>query len=286
MNAVQIRGDAMFMAASIELFLAFVSVLMVFNWRRAARGTLDRNAYVGIRLPRPMRSRAAWVAAHRVAYRWAPLYVLFNLAMGAGLFAAASRGWRLAVAFIGGAGLFVLIVLMCGTALFANRAANAVDAQTDHHRQPRAAGDVVDRVRPQRRISDRHLTILRWVFAAAACAANAVLLGSLIDGYVLALHHQLQPGDNFGIRDDTALACWPRWYAAQIALFSWMLFGYGLVLVGAMGLYVGAAIQRRRPWDIWALVLGTVFVMLPFLIASGIHADSVARAITCPSRPG
>jgi len=86
--------------------------------------------------------------------------------------------------------------------------------------------------------------------------------------------------------DDTALACWPRWYAAQIALFSWMLFGYGLVLVGAMGLYVGAAIQRRRPWDIWALVLGTVFVMLPFLIAAGIHADSVARAITCPSRPG
>lgn len=283
MNAVQIRHDAIFIAASIELFLAFISALMVFNWRRAARGTLDRNAYVGIRLPRPTRSRAAWVAAHRVAYRWAPLYVLANLAMGAGLFAAASRGWRLAVTFIGGTGLFVLILLMCGTAFFANRAANAVDAKTGHHRPP-ATTATVDWARPQRRISEGHRTILRWVFAAAACAANALLLGSLIDGYVLALHHQLQPGDNFGIRDDTALACWPRWYAAQIALFSWMLFGYGLVLVGAMGLYVSAAIQRRPPWEIWALVLGTVFVMLPFLIAAGIHADSVARAITCPTQ--
>jgi hypothetical protein len=46
-------------AGAIELILAFGSALMVVNCRRAARGTLDRNAYVGIRLPRPLRSREA-----------------------------------------------------------------------------------------------------------------------------------------------------------------------------------------------------------------------------------
>jgi hypothetical protein len=59
MNQAQIQGQAIFVAGAIELILAFGSALMVVNWRRAARGTLDRNAYVGIRLPRPLRSREA-----------------------------------------------------------------------------------------------------------------------------------------------------------------------------------------------------------------------------------
>jgi hypothetical protein len=282
MNQAQIQAQAIFMAGAIELILALVSALMVVNWRRAARGTLDRNAYVGIRLPRPLRSREAWVAANRVAYRSAPLYALFNVGMCAGLFAAARHGWRLAVALIGGGGLSTLFVLMSCTAFFANRAANAVDAHTDpRNRSSTTADRAVERSDANRRLTDRQMTVLRWVSAIAACGVTIFLLGTIIDGYVLALHHQLQPNDNFGIRDDTALSCWPRWYAAQKAFFSWMLYGYGPVLVGASAIYLGAAVQRRPPQDIWVLVPGTVFVALPFIIAAGIHADSVARAIAC-----
>lgn len=79
MNAAQIRVEAILMAAGIELLFVFFSVLTVDNFRLAAHGKLDRNAYVGIRIPRPERSRAAWAAANRIAYRWSPLYVLFNL---------------------------------------------------------------------------------------------------------------------------------------------------------------------------------------------------------------
>jgi hypothetical protein len=282
MNQAQIQGQAIFMAGAIELILDLGSALMVVNWRRAARGTLDRNAYVGIRLPRPLRSREAWVAANRVAYRSAPLYALFNVGMCAGLFAAARHGWRLAVTLIGGGGFFALFVLMSCTAFFANRAANAVDAHTDpRKRSPATADRAVERSDSNKRLTCRQMTILRWVSAIAACGVTVFLLGTIVDGYVLALHHQLQPHDNFGIRDDTALSCWPRWYAAQKAFFSWMLFGYGPVLVGASAIYLGAAVQRRPPQDIWVLVPGTVFVALPFLIAAGIHANSVARAIAC-----
>jgi hypothetical protein len=282
MNQAQIQGQAIFMAGAIELILALGSALMVVNWRRAARGTLDRNAYVGIRLPRPLRSREAWVAANRVAYRSAPLYALFNVGMCAGLFAAARHGWRLAVTLIGGGGFFALFVLMSCTAFFANRAANAVDAHTDTRKRPSTTADrAVETSDSNKRLTGRQMTILRWVSAIAACGVTIFLLGTIIDGYVLALHHQLQPSDNFGIRDDTALSCWPRWYAAQKAFFSWMLFGYGPVLVGASAIYLGAAVQRRPPQDIWVLVPGTVFVVLPFIIAAAVHADSVARAIAC-----
>jgi hypothetical protein len=282
MNQAQIQGQAIFMAGAIELILAFGSALMVVNWRRAARGTLDRNAYVGIRLPRPQRSREAWVAANRVAYRWAPLYALFNVGMCAGLVAAARHGWRLAVALIGGGGLFALFVLMSCTAFFANRAANAVDAHAGPRKGSSTTADrAVETSDSNKRLTGRQMTILRWVSAMAACGVTIFLLGTIIDGYVLALHHQLQPSDNFGIRDETALSCWPRWYAAQKAFFSWMLFGYGPVLVGASAIYLGAAVQRRPPQDIWVLVPGTVFVALPFIIAAGIHADSVARAVAC-----
>jgi hypothetical protein len=276
MNAAQLQGQAILMAGLIELVLVLLSVLMVVSWRGAGRGTL-RNAYVGMRLPSTMRSPQAWAAANRVGYCWAPVYVLFNVIMGVCLFAAAPHGWRLAVAFIGGGGFFILIGLICGTAFFANRATHAVTAPADRASPPSAVGS------PNRvpRLTERQLGIVRWLFAVAACAATGALLGQLIDGYVLALHHQLQPADRFGARDDTMMSCWPRWYASQIGFFQWMLFGCGPVLVAAMGLYVGAAIQHRRPWDIWALVLGTVFVMLPFLIAAVIHADRVAGAITC-----
>jgi hypothetical protein len=180
-NAVQ--GQAIFIAGAIELILAFGSALMVVNWRRAARGTLDRNAYVGIRLPRPLRSHEAWVAANRVAYRSAPLYVLFNVAMCAGLFAAARHGWRLVVAFIGGGGFFALCVLMSCTAFFANRSANAVDAHTEPRRRSSTTADrVVESSDSIKHLSGRQMTVLRWVSAITACGITLFVLGLIIDG--------------------------------------------------------------------------------------------------------
>jgi Na+-transporting methylmalonyl-CoA/oxaloacetate decarboxylase gamma subunit len=273
----------MLMAIGIELFLAFPSGLMVFNWRRAVLGTLDRNAYVGIRTAATLRSQEAWVAANRVGLRSAPLFVLFNIGMFAALFSAAWHGWRLAVAFIGGAGVFALIFLLVGTTYFANKAANAVDAHTAHRARP--PSPTVDfsleppRLIPQ--LSARMQAMLTWVSAAAACGFALFLLGTMVDGYVLALHQHLVPADQFGFRDETTTSCWARWYPSQKAGFQWFLFGYGPVLIASMAMYIGAAIKRRPPIDIWVLVLAMVFAVLPFLIAAAIHAGHVARAITC-----
>jgi uncharacterized protein involved in response to NO len=116
------------MAGFIEITPGALSVLMVANWRRAARGKLARNVYVGVRTPSTLRSPEAWVAGNRAAVRTAPLYVLFNAVMCAGLLAAALHGWRLVVAIIAGGGFFALIALMICTAVIASRAARAAEA--------------------------------------------------------------------------------------------------------------------------------------------------------------
>lgn len=283
MSSTQIQGQAMLMAIGIELFLALSSGLMVFNWRRAARGTLDRNAYLGIRTPATLRSQEAWVAANRAGLRTAPLLALFNIGMCVALLTAGWHGWRLVVAFIGGAGLFAFIILTIGIAYFANKAAKAVDAHTAQRARP--TGPAVDfslerpRLTPQ--LSVRTRAVLTWVSAVAACGFALFLLGTIVDGYVLAFHQHLVPADQFGFRDETTTSCWARWYPSQEAGFRWFLFGYGPVLVGSMAFYIGAAIKRRPPIDIWVLVLAMVFAMLPFLIAAAMHAGHVARAISC-----
>jgi heme/copper-type cytochrome/quinol oxidase subunit 3 len=76
-------------------------------------------------------------------------------------------------------------------------------------------------------------------------------------------------------------SCPPRWYAAQKAGFTWLLFGHGTVLVAGLVMCAGAAMKRRSPWDICALVMGTAFLGIFFVVGAGIHADSVARAVTC-----
>jgi hypothetical protein len=42
-----------------------------------------------------------------------------------------------------------------------------------------------------------------------------------------------------------------------------------------------AAIKRRSPWDVSALAMGTLFAGIFAVVIAGMHADSVARAITC-----
>jgi hypothetical protein len=127
MTQAAIQGQAIFWAVLVELLVALMSMSMIANYRRAAHGTLDRNAYVGIRISMPRRSRDAWQAAHRVAVRSTPLYVIVNAALCAALFTAAWHGWRLVVALTGGAGFAVLILLMTWTSFRAGKAADAVD---------------------------------------------------------------------------------------------------------------------------------------------------------------
>lgn len=277
------QWHAAVMAVGIEGVLALCSALEVINWRRAARGRLTHPAYVGIRLPNPSRSQQAWRAAHRVGVRSAPVFALFNVGVCAALYAAARHGWRLVVVAIGGGGLFVLILLMTGTAYLANRAARAVDDKAGHHpRLPSPAFAISPgSSRPQARLSPRNQAIATWVAALAACGLAAFLLGTIIDGYVLALHEQLVPADQFGFRDESTTACWGRWYPSQKAGFQWFLFSYGPVLVASMAAFISIAVKKRSPVDIWALVLGMVLAVLPFLIAAGVHASAVARATAC-----
>jgi hypothetical protein len=279
MNPVQ--GQAFMMAGVVEFTLAAMSVLMIVISWRVARGGLARNPYVGLRTPSTMRSDQAWIVGHRAAAHTAPLYLLFNTIMCASLGAAAWRGWRLVVAFIGGGGFFALIGLIICTAVIASRAARAADDHTDQHG---AAGYSIEMADIATQFSGRAMTIIGWICALAVSAATALLLGTILDGYVLSIHHQLQPNPTFGFRDETAFSCRPRGYAAQIAGFSWLLFGYGPVAAAGLAVCTGAAIQRRSPWDIYALAMATVLLAIIFVVAAGIHADNVARAITCGVR--
>jgi hypothetical protein len=59
--------------AGVNIVLA-VAIIAV-NWW-AASGRLQRNQWVGIRIPSTMRSDQAWVTGHRAALRLTPLYLL------------------------------------------------------------------------------------------------------------------------------------------------------------------------------------------------------------------
>ncbi len=272
------QGQAIFMAGLVELVLGGMSALLIVNWWRAARGELARNPHLGIRTEATLRNEQTWVVGNRAATRTAPLYLLFNAALSGSIFPAAWHGWRLIVCLAGGAGFFVLIGLMIWSAVVGSRAARRVGGP----KEPRAElSPNLELPAVTVNLSDRQKTIVAWVCAAIGCGLALLLLGDIIDGYVLALHHQLVPADHFGFRDETTNACWPRWYASQIAGFRWMLFGYGPVLIAGVAIFVGAARQRRSPVDFVLLALGIVFVAIPFVIAAGIHAGTVARAITC-----
>jgi SdpI/YfhL protein family len=274
--------QALLMAGIFGIALAAISVMMIVNWSRAARGGLARNSYVGVRTPSTLRSEQSWVAGNRAAVRLAPLYLLFNVAMSAALVVVALHGWRLVVIFVGGGGRVVLIALSICTAVIAGRAARAADHHADDRSGLRsAASQSIEMPGITGPFSERATRIVGRIVAVAASAATAFLLITVIDGYVLAIHHQLQPNDTFGFRDATTRSCVPAWYAAQKAGFSWLLFGYGPFLALSILFAVVAVIKRRSPWDVVAVVMGTLFLLIFAVIIAGIHADSVARAIAC-----
>ncbi|BDE13994.1 hypothetical protein MKCMC460_28540 [Mycobacterium sp. 20KCMC460] len=277
--------QALIWAVLISITLSGGSALVMFSCRRAAKGSLpltEPNGYGwrgnGIKTPSTLRSEQTWRAGNGAAARLAPMYVLFNLAVVAALVAAAARGWRLIVAMIGGTAFVAWICLLIVTAVVASRAARA--ASDD----PAGQRPAVAELRPTGHaapVSGRTGTILGWICAFAACGLLLYLFGTIVDGYLLAIHHRLQPNSTFGFRDPVASSCLPRWYAAQRAGFTWMLFGYGTVLVTSLSLCAAVAIKRRSPWDICLLVLGTVLVLVVVLVPAGIHADTVARAVPC-----
>lgn len=106
------------------------------------------------------------------------------------------------------------------------------------------------------------------------------LLFSVVHGYVLAIHHQLQPNGTFGFRDATTRSCLPAWYAGQKAGFTWLLIGAGPILAWNIVFFVFAAIKRRSPQDTAAVAFGTLFLLLIVVVIAGVHADGAARAIT------
>ncbi|MDT5310630.1 MAG: hypothetical protein QOE48_6351 [Mycobacterium sp.] len=273
-----VRLQAMLMAGFFGIALAAICVMMIVNWSRAARGSLARNPYFGVRTPSTLRSEQSWVAGNRAAVRTAPLYLIYNAAMCAGLAAAALHGWRLVVAFIGSGGLFALIGLMICTAVIASRAARAAD---NHSGLGSAARQSIEMPDITEQFSGRASMIGGWVVAVTACAATVFLLILISHGYVLAIHHQLPPNDTFGFRDATTRSCLPAWYAAQKAGFSWLLFGCGPFLALNILICVSAAIKRRSPWDAGALSMATLFLLIFVIVIAGVHADGVARAINC-----
>jgi hypothetical protein len=277
-----VHAQALLMAGLFGTTLAAISGMMIVNWSRAARGALTRNPYLGVRTPSTLRSEQSWVAGNRAAVRLAPLYLLSDVATCAAMVAAALHGRRLVVIFAGSGGLVVLIALVICTAVIASRAARAADDHTADRSGLRSSAsksvEMTDMTGP---FSESARTIVGWVAAVAACAATVFGLVTMIDGYVLAIHHRLQPNDTFGFRDATTRSCLLAWYAAQKAGFTWMLFGYGPVLAMSILFAVVAAIKRRSPWDVSAVVMGTLLLLVFAVVIAGRHADSMARATTC-----
>jgi hypothetical protein len=126
--------------------------------------------------------------------------------------------------------------------------------------------------------ANRAMTITRWIVAVALSGATALLLIGLFYGYVLAVKHQLPPNGTFGFRDATTFSCLPAWYAGQKAGFTWLLFGGGPLLVFNIVVCFSAPIQRRSPWEVYAVSMGTLLLLAVILVIAAIHADGVARA--------
>jgi SdpI/YfhL protein family len=251
---------------------------MIMNWSRAASGKLQRNRNLGVRTPSTLRSEQSWMAGNRAALRLLPLYVFLNAATSAALVVIALQGWRLVVILAGSGGLVAFLGLCIYAAVIASRAARAVD---DGSELPSAASQSTKTPASTKPFSDQAATGIGWIVTVSVCAATTLLIASMIGGYVLANHHQLLPHGNFGFRDAATRRCPAAWDASQRAGFSWLLFGYGPLWALGMLFTVVAAIQRRPPWRALVVVASMLFLSIVAVVIAGIHADSVARAITC-----
>lgn len=113
------------------VLIILTAVLIAVNWW-AANGRLQRNRWVGIRMPSTMRSDQSWLAGHRAALRLAPLHLLTLAATLIVLFLAAQHARTvngIQLAWLGDMFVFVLVILY--TAFVAGRAAKAAENNSD-----------------------------------------------------------------------------------------------------------------------------------------------------------
>jgi len=268
------HGEALFLAAFVAIAVIAICTVFITISRRGASGRLERNGRAGIRTPATLRSDRAWVAGHRAAARYAPLYVVAALGISAALFGFALQGRLAAVIVVGIGGVFGLVAMSISTAVVAGRAAKAAGGgpgeKVDYSTLPTAYV-----------LPPRAARAVSWAGAVLAWAATVLVLVGISYGYFLSIHHQLPPNGVFGFRDAVTFSCLPAWYAGQQAGFSWVFFGYGPFLVLNSVLCVAAAVKRRPPTDIALLSMATFFLAGGAVLIAGIHAGNVARAIPC-----
>lgn len=95
---------------------------------RAGSGALARNQWTGIRTPSTMRSDSAWVAGHRAARRFSPLFFVNAALFGALSWAGVLQRWPVAALTALGIGSFVVVIVLAVViAVVASRAARAAD---------------------------------------------------------------------------------------------------------------------------------------------------------------
>lgn len=269
---------ALLVAGLFGVVLVLISAVMIWNWSRAARGVLPRNANLGVRTPSTLRSDQSWVAGNRAALRLAPLYLLYDAVACASLFLVARSGGRPAVIFAGSGALVGFVALSVFAAVIGGRAARSADKNDGTHS---GAGQSLEMANLAESLPGRAPAIIGWTVAVAASAGAVALFLSTMYGYNLASHHQLPPNGTFGFRDEATRRCLPAWYNAQAAGFSWLLFGYGPVLVLSVVCGAGVSVKRRSPWLFSAVVMATLFLLILAVMVAGVHADSVARSTSC-----
>jgi SdpI/YfhL protein family len=268
--------DPVLMAALFAVVPILGTGLTTFGYWQVVRGRLERNQYVGLRTPSTMHNDAAWLAGHRAALRLSGWTLLVAAATCAALWAAALRGSTTIVVLVGIIGLVAFLTVIIVVAVVASRAARSAGGRAEPvgvlHR------DVMAKVEAAEPMS-RATPLIGVIVAAGMFVLTALLLVSIVHGYLSALHHQLPPDADFGFRDATTRSSPAAWYAAQQAGFKWLLIGGGPILAANLVSCVAAAVKRQPFWASLGTTLLTVVLLTIVLVVAGIHADGVARAV-------
>jgi hypothetical protein len=130
------RVEALVQAGVLSFVSIFTTVLFVVLARRAAKGRLARNQWIGIRTGSTLRTDLGWVAGHRAALRLTPLFILTNVITCVALFATALYLQTLGLVRLVGFGVVVvIIVLVVYSAYVASKAAKSADDHPDNRQR-------------------------------------------------------------------------------------------------------------------------------------------------------